>query len=228
MYSALLLNGGVGKRFGAEAPKQFTRVNGLPIVVYSLLAIDRVEAIDEIVLNYPPGWRDSLEKIVRDYAVGTAVRYVEAGESRHESVARMLPLARNEHVILHESARPLVGTDDFQAIIDEPAVNVTYALDIPFTVAPVDPGTGLVTGSLERDRLRNVQLPQKYALADLAHAHAYARERGLVFTEDATLCTVAGHEVAFLAGRDRNIKITKLQDLHLANHLLRDVEEVDE
>jgi 2-C-methyl-D-erythritol 4-phosphate cytidylyltransferase len=172
------------------------------------------------VLNYPDGWQEDVEKTAIDYAIRTPITYVPAGRSRHESVALMLPHCANEHVIVHETARPLVTARDFRRLIAYEHDDVSYMLPIPFTVAPVDPDTHRVTGSLDRDRLRNVQLPQKFRRATLAAAHEYAVEHGQSFTEDATLCAVAGFEVRFIDGSDRNFKVTTQTDVRLAAHLL--------
>lgn len=220
MYTLMLLNGGIGSRVAAGRPKQFIDVAGRPIIVYSLVAADAVPEIDQIVLNYPEGFREEIERLVSDYAVQTPVVYVPAGASRHESVAAMLPACGNDRVLIHESARPMVTATDFAQLIADPRDNVSLMLPIPFTVAPVDPETELVTGSLERDRLRNVQLPQKFLKTDLAHAHERAREERLLFTEDATLCTATGHKVHFIDGQDTNIKVTTPTDVKLAAFLL--------
>jgi 2-C-methyl-D-erythritol 4-phosphate cytidylyltransferase len=220
MYSLLLLNGGIGARVAAGRPKQLVKVKGLPILVYSLVAADAVEEIDQIVLNYPEGWRGAVEEIVADYAIQTPVTYVEAGSTRHESVARMLSSATNDDVVIHESARPLVGTEDFTTLLAAPGRNVSLMLEIPFTVAPVDPETRTVTGYLERSTLRNVQLPQKFAKADLEDAHRRAAADGRSFTEDATLVATSGYEVLFIDGSDRNIKVTTPTDVQLATFLL--------
>ncbi|ROS78553.1 2-C-methyl-D-erythritol 4-phosphate cytidylyltransferase [Cellulomonas sp. PhB143] len=225
MYSLLLLNGGIGARVAAGQPKQLIKVRGIPILVYSLVAADAVESIDQIVLNYPDGWHDTVRQIVSDYAIKTPVVYVPAGASRHDSVAAMLSSASNDHVVIHETARPLVRTGDFARLVADPNANVSFMLDIPFTVAPVDSEQKVVTGYLERSGLRNVQLPQKFAKADLEQAHGYAREQGRTFTEDATLVAVAGHTVHFIDGDDRNIKVTTPTDVRLATYLLTDHEE---
>ena len=220
MYSLILLNGGIGKRAAAGRPKQLVDVNGIPILVYSLVAADAVESITQIVLNFPPGWRDDVERVVTDYAIKTPVVLVEAGATRHESVARMLGECTEAHVVVHESARPIVTTADFEKLIADPNANVSYMLPISFTVAPVEPGSHRVTGSLDRSTLRNVQLPQKFEKATLEAGHAYAKTQGLVFTEDATLCAVAGADVFFLEGDDRNIKVTTPLDVRIAGFLL--------
>lgn len=228
MYSLLLLNGGVGARVGAGQPKQLLKVRGIPILVYSLVAVDEIEEVTQIILNYPPGWREQVEQVLQAYAIKTTVTFVEAGDSRHSSVAAMLPHAENDKVIIHEAARPLATKDDFENLIAAPQENVSLMLSIPFTVAPVDPNTHEVTGSLERDRLRNVQLPQKFNKAHLQEAHEYAVANDKVFTEDATLVAVAGKPVHFIEGASQNFKVTTPVDVRLATYLLQEDEGEDE
>jgi 2-C-methyl-D-erythritol 4-phosphate cytidylyltransferase len=228
MYSLVLLNGGVGVRAETSRPKQLVNVRGIPILVYSLVAVDAVAEITQIIVNYPQGWREQVERIIEDYAIRTPVTLVEAGASRHESVALMLATCDQERVIIHESARPLVRTRDFAALIAAPHENVAFMLPIPFTVAPVDPVTREVTGSLERARLRNVQLPQKFLTRDLAAAHEFARERGETYTEDSTLVAVSGHPVHFIDGTDTNIKVTTPTDVRLAGFLMQETDADDE
>ncbi|HLR28404.1 MAG TPA: 2-C-methyl-D-erythritol 4-phosphate cytidylyltransferase [Ruania sp.] len=228
MYSLLLLNGGIGARVGAGQPKQLLKVRGIPILVYSLVAVDEIEEVTQIVLNYPPGWREQVEQVLQAYAIKTPVTFVEAGDSRHSSVAAMLPHAQNDKVIIHEAARPLVTRQDFESLIAAREENVSLMLQIPFTVAPVDPNTREVTGSLERDRLRNVQLPQKFNKAHLQEAHEHALSSGKVFTEDATLVAVAGKPVHFIDGPSQNFKVTTPVDVRLATYLLQEDEGEDE
>ncbi|MFV0285133.1 MAG: 2-C-methyl-D-erythritol 4-phosphate cytidylyltransferase [Demequina sp.] len=227
MISLLLLNGGVGARAKTAGPKQFVKINGVPILVYSLKEADEVEAITQIVVNYPAGHRDTVEQIVKDYAIATPVVYAEAGTTRQESVARLLDEATNDVVMIHESARPLVRAADFRALAESAHANVGFMREISFTVAPVDPETQRVTGSLERARLRNVQLPQKFSKADLRAGHEFAIASGLTFTEDATMCADAGIDVFFVEGDERNLKVTTPGDVNLATHLLRHEGEED-
>lgn len=224
MHSLILLNGGIGSRIGADRPKQFLKINGIPILVYSLIAIDRVESIGEIIMNYPNGWRVKVEKLIADYAIKTPITLVDAGDTRHASVAAMLPHCTSDSVVIHEAARPLVTTNDFEQLIASPEDNISLMLEIPFTVAPVDPETSEVTGSLDRSRLRNVQLPQKFNKAALIDAHRQSAERGIVFTEDATLVATSGYRVVFIPGRDENFKVTTPTDIQLASYLTQEPE----
>ncbi|PSW19457.1 2-C-methyl-D-erythritol 4-phosphate cytidylyltransferase [Photobacterium sanctipauli] len=220
MYSLILLNGGVGSRVAADRPKQFLNINGIPIIVFSLVAADGCDEINEIVINYPHGWLEQTQKIVEKYGIKKAVKYVEAGATRHESVALMVSECSSDNVIIHESARPMITSDDFQSLVEHHASNVSYMHEIPFTVAPVEPETGKVTGYLERSKLRNVQLPQKFVKSELESAHTMAKDKGLNFTEDATLLASMGFEVLFTDGSDNNFKVTTPVDVKVAGFLL--------
>ncbi|MGP5624936.1 IspD/TarI family cytidylyltransferase [Brachybacterium alimentarium] len=228
MYSLILLNGGIGSRTGASQPKQLLKLRGIPILVYALVSADRVEKISQIVVNYPPEWREQIEEVLQAYAISTPVTLVEAGHSRHASVAAMLPHCTNDDVIIHESARPLVRESDFRGLIESKHKNVSLMSEISFTVAPVDPETSEVTGSLDRARLRNVQLPQKFSKADLEASHERAVREDIEFTEDATLVADSGFPVHFIDGSDENFKVTTNTDLKTAGFLLRPEEDDNE
>lgn len=215
------MNGGVGKRLAAGFPKQFIRLNGIPILAYTLATLNKLPEVTEIVINYPEGEEDTVRKIIADYGVTKPVKFVAPGVTRHQSVEKLIEAASNQHILLHEAARPFASHDEFAALIKNPAANVTLVSEIPFTVAPIDAATNTVSGYLERSTLRNVQLPQKFALADLKKAHEYAKSNNIETTEDATLCALAGIEVKLQNGSDKNFKITTPVDLELANTYVR-------
>lgn len=223
-YSLLLLNGGVGSRVKSNEPKQLIKINGVPMIVYSLVSACAVDEFDEIIVNYPVGYKDTIKDIVSDYSISKKVVFVEAGQTRQESVCKMLSHCKNNSIILHESARPLVTKEQFQKLINSEHANVGLMTKIPFTVAPVDPKNKKVTGNLDREMLRNVQLPQKFSLADLKNAHEWAMTSEKQYTEDATLCADYGLDVFFLEGSESNIKVTNPNDIRIAGFLLGDKE----
>jgi 2-C-methyl-D-erythritol 4-phosphate cytidylyltransferase len=214
-HDLVLLNGGFGGRARTGLPKQFTQIAGRPMLAYSLAAADAADGIGQIIINYPGGWRETVERVVADCGVGTPVRVVPAGATRQESVAAMLPHCTSSRVLIHESARPMVTASDFTAIMGSPHPNVTYVRPIPFTVARVD-DAGMVVGHIDRDLLRDVQLPQRFVWADLLAAHEYAARSDRVWTEDAALCVAAGFDVHTATGPDCNIKVTTPGDVTVA------------
>jgi 2-C-methyl-D-erythritol 4-phosphate cytidylyltransferase len=219
-HTLLLLNGGRGLRARTEGPKQFTKINGIPLLVYALIAADAEPRIGEIILNHPPSHRALTEEVLRDWAIATPVTLLEAGRTRHESVRKLVERASGKYVLVHEAARPMVTAEDFATLIDSGYDDVSFVLPLAFTVAPVDASQGKITGYIERDGLRNVQLPQRYLRQDLVDAHRWAAERGLDYTEDATLVTAFGRDVHFIEGKEANLKVTTPFDMRMAAMLL--------
>ena len=54
MITAILLMGGSGLRFGSPHPKQFHRISGKKIYLYTLERFLETELFDQILLACPP------------------------------------------------------------------------------------------------------------------------------------------------------------------------------
>jgi len=219
-YSFLLLSGGVGSRINIGKPKQYINLNGTPMIIYSLMAIKEIKEIKELIINYPKGEKKNLKKFIKLSGIDKKITFVKAGETRQESVNKMLKKVNYNNLIIHEAARPLVNKNTFLNLINAKFKNCGYMHEIPFTVAPVNPDTRLVTGSLKRDNLRNVLLPQKFQTQPLKKAHKKSIKNNKIFTEDACLFVENGYKFHFIDGSDTNIKVTYRSDLILAESIL--------
>ena len=217
----VLLAGGVGKRMGKPAPKQFLLLVGKPLIIHVAEAISGIDSIGEIVVTCPAEHIDDTAALLRNHGLDRRIRCVAGGASRQESVQLGLAaLSACDTVIIHEAVRPLVSSAEFQALIADAAPNAFYGIPIPFTVLR---GRDKVEGILDRDELVNVQLPQKFAYAPLVKAHAEAAAAGESYTEDASLFYARGAgEVKILKGSERNLKITHPSDLITAEALYAD------
>lgn len=222
MYTLLLLNGGLGSRFGGGEPKQLVRINQIPMFIYSLRAALSVSAISRIVINYPSGWKPTFKHLLRDYGLLERVEMTSAGSSRQDSVRKMLDYVKddkNQLVLIHEAARPLVDEADFQKLIDFGGENVGFSIEIPFTVLELDEGKSCLQKSLDRNLLCNVQLPQKFNRDSLYKAHKRAASDNVSFTEDASLIHHYGEKMQFIEGFPENIKVTNSIDRRIAEFL---------
>ncbi len=219
-YSLLLLSGGTGSRINIGKPKQYAELHGIPMIMYSIMAIKDIEEITELVVNYPKNEKKTLKKLIKLSSFDKKVIYVKAGNTRQESVFAMLKRIKTENVIIHEAARPIVDKSTFKNLMKSKYENCGYMHEIPFTVAPVDPKSKTVTGSLDRDKLRNVLLPQKFNTQKLKKAHKKALKENRVFTEDACLFVDSNEVFNFIDGSDKNIKVTYRSDLMQAESFL--------
>jgi 2-C-methyl-D-erythritol 4-phosphate cytidylyltransferase len=214
---AILLAAGRSTRMGGSVPKQLVLIAGRPLVLYSLDVLLAHPAVGTIVLTHPPGEKTALAAALPP-GVGERLVMVEGGETRQESVRRALEAVTTQRVLLHETARPLITAAliDRVVAVDAPAVVPTHA--IPFSVSI---GGDVMEAEIDRSTLHDVQLPQAFDTAILRAAHERARQRGESVTEDGVLVFRLGHEVRFVTGLPRNLKVTYPVDLTLVESVLR-------
>ena len=181
MYSLALLNGGVGTRVAAGQPKQFIVVKGIPILVYSLVAADAVDTISQIVLNYPRRLarrrREDRHRLRDQDPDHVRARPAGPGTSRSR---RMLPHHR-ERARDHPRVGPAAGHRR-RLRADHPRTSTRTSATCSRSRSRSRRSTRRphrVTGSLDRDTLRNVQLPQKFSKSTLVAAHEYAAREGV-------------------------------------------------
>lgn len=212
MYSAIILAGGTGSRMHQSVPKQFLALAGKPMIMHTLERLERIDEIDEIIVSCHPQYKQLLEMNIAAYMLKKTYKIIDGGNTRQASAYLGVQEAKNEDVIIHEAARPFVTTQEFITLMEDEAENVTYGLDIPFTVSVRT--DNMVTGLLERDKLVNIQLPQKFKRAHLLAVYEQAERDGLVFTEDTSLLYYYDQApVKVLEGTPNNVKITNSVDL---------------
>jgi 2-C-methyl-D-erythritol 4-phosphate cytidylyltransferase len=221
MYSLLLLSGGSGKRTQLDYPKQFHLLNGHPMMAYALIAASKIEKINEIVVNFPPGYKEQTEEIIRAYVPRLPTILVECGATRQESTRILAKNATNDRVILHESARPTVDDRQIAELIAHPGENVSFCAPIYFSLCEVDTDQGQMIRRIDREKTMNIQLPQKFSRDVLSRAHQRAFDQGLSFTEDAMLCKeMTGCDIFYHLGSAANVKITTKEDFLFASAFL--------
>lgn len=218
MFSAIVLAGGTGSRARQAMPKQFMTIAGKPMIMHILERLDQLDGIAEIVVPCFPDHKEQLEKDIRAYMLTKTYHVIDGGDSRQESTRLGLMAAKEDQVLIHEAARPFVTREEFQALLDTPHPSVTYGVNIPFTVSLAEDGR--LVSLLDRSRLVNIQLPQKFPRQALLDAHNRAAAEHRLFTEDASILHhYDGREIRILPGSHWNLKITEPVDFAVAEKI---------
>lgn len=205
---AVVVAAGSGSRFGA--PKQFAELDGKPLVQYAIDAA--LECCEGVVVVIPP--EGCPVELSGD------VRIRSGGGSRSESVRAGLEAVPEDAdiVVLHDAARPLASQSLFRKVVQavtDGADGATPAVLLSDTVKEID--GDVVVSTLDRERLVAVQTPQAFRHDILRQAHADAAEA----TDDAALVERIGGKVVVVVGDPRNLKVTRPEDLHVAQLLAR-------
>jgi len=213
---------GSGSRLGADLPKAFVPLGGVPLLRRSAQALIDGGA-GRVVVVAPSSYLEATGSALEGLTVPWAV--VAGGQRRQDSVAAGLSALEDmppEAVVLvHDAARPLVPAAVVRATID--AVRGGAVAVIP-AVPVVDSLRQLRAGGsvgVDRSEFRAVQTPQAFHRQALVEAHAFVAAEGLEVTDDAAACEAHGHAVELVPGHADALKITEPLDLILAEAILR-------
>ncbi len=203
--------------------KQHILLDGQPVLLRTLLALQAVDAIDEILLITREQDAEHFAALAKEYGVTKINRIVRGGNTRQQSVANGLAALPPEATLvgIHDGARPLVTAEVVEAVIAEAKTHggAAVAVKVKDTLKQTDTD-GFITATPDRSCLWRVQTPQVFAREPFCTAMATAIANGRDFTDDCQLMEQAGHPVKLVAGLDTNLKLTTPEDVRLAEAIL--------
>ncbi|CAN5328276.1 bifunctional 2-C-methyl-D-erythritol 4-phosphate cytidylyltransferase/2-C-methyl-D-erythritol 2,4-cyclodiphosphate synthase [soil metagenome] len=218
----IVVAAGSGTRLGAEQPKAFVEVRGVPILERALAGVfGSVEPAQVVVVA--PASHLAAARAIAARAAGAAsgaISVVVGGGTRQESVANGLAALDPdvEVVLVHDAARALTPSVLFDRVVRAVVASgagVIPSLPVSDTIKRVAGTTVLET--VDRSALVHVQTPQGFPRAQLVAAYASAAQE---HTDDAALFSAAGHPVEIVEGEARAFKITTPWDLARAENVL--------
>jgi len=231
--TAILPAAGLGTRMGAETPKQFLSLDGVPLLLFTLRRLAACPAITDFIIATRSEEVGSVAATVASENFSQPVRVVRGGDSRQDSVSNALSEASPEAdlILVHDAVRPMVTRDMIERVIAEADICDAAILGIPAmdTVKEVKRATpqggatdvALIIATIPRERVVLAQTPQVFRASLLLEAFARARADGVTASDEAGLVERIGHDVHVVAGSDRNLKITRPGDMELAEFYLR-------
>lgn len=222
----VIVAAGVGVRAGPGEPKQFRPILGVPMLLRALRPFTSHPEVVHVVVALPPGYverpPDWLGKLR-----GDRLTLVAGGAERAASVrAALSALPREAAVVLvHDAARPFVGRETIDAVIElaRGGVGAIAAVPVSDTIKEIVEARR-VTRTVERDRLWRAQTPQGFPRVMIDQAYAALRRNGATPTDDAEVCERAGFPVEVVADAAHNLKITTADDFRIAEALARELQ----
>lgn len=220
MNVAVILAGGVGRRFGANIPKQFMSLNGKMVIQYSIDAMRESGVIDYVVVVTSRGWFDYLQKL-------TGVdRIVGGGVNRTDSVYNGLLACPvdTRYVLFQDAGRPFIQREHIKKCIQElQKGEVSYVgtvEEITDALVEVDEAER-IRNTLFRESVRLYQTPEAFDYPTMLKHYANLTEN---FTDIATPLVNAGLFGKVITSPDINTKITFARDLARAEQAIKYVD----
>ncbi len=224
-YWALIPAAGVGARMQADRPKQYLPLLGKTVIEHTLERFVQHPAIRGIVVAL--GAADAYWAGL-DFNPDKAFYTAEGGAERSDSVLNALKVLQ-EHarptdwVLVHDAARPCLHARDIDTLITAcraDAVGGILATPVRDTMKRADEAQR-IRRTEEREGLWHALTPQMFRLQDLTRALESALAEGVNITDEASAMEYVGQRPRLVEGRGDNIKITRAQDLDLAEFFLR-------
>ena len=227
MNVAIIAAAGQGTRLGGKRAKQFQELGGIPVIIHTLRRFERSATIADVIVVLPSSETSSFLALASRYELRKLARVVAGGESRTESIWRGLQAIRAttaEIVAVHDGVRPFVSPEEIDRTVRAAEETGAAILAAPATDTIKEVEGGRVRRTLERAALWHAQTPQCFRYELLRRAYEKAIAAHLEATDDSALVEQLGVAPSIVEGHARNIKITRPEDIALAEILLRDYE----
>ncbi len=223
-YWAIVPAAGVGSRMGAEIPKQYLHLLGKPLIEHTLMRLLQFSALQGVIVAVSPYdkyWRRL--PISRHPKVCT----VEGGHERGDSVRNALRLLRDrldklDWVLVHDAARPCIQQENIHTLcneVDEHLVGGILGIPVSDTIKRVNENFGIVD-TVDRRALWRAQTPQIFRYGLLREALELAARGSRLVTDEASALEAMDYCPLMVEGRCDNIKVTRPEDLAMAELIL--------
>lgn len=232
MNYAIILAAGVGQRMrNSGLPKQFLKLMGKPIIVYTLEKFEECGEIDRVIVVCHGSYVEHMNSLIQLYHISKADKVIVGGNDRQNSLQKGLDAVVEEGgtntdiVVIHDGVRPLVDL----SIVHE-NIRIARQYGCAITVHPVTE-TVVITGTEDaamedfkkREDTYSMTSPQTFRLGSILEAY---RETELSANGDIPLLDAAmvyaraGGEVHLVKEQGVNLKITTPEDYYFLKAML--------
>ena len=230
MIFAGIVAGGSGTRMkNVGVPKQFIRILGKPMIIYTVQKFAEQRHINDIYIGIKTDWHEFMDQLLEEYQIDRQrVHVIDGGSDRNETVMNIVSAIKAKHrvkkgdiILTHDAVRPFVT----EKIIEDNIIGAlkysacgTYVKCIDTIIRSNDAET--VDSTLDRSTLYRAQTPQSFDITLLdKYYNQLDDEQKSKLTDTCSIFTSVGEKIHIVEGDVINIKITTENDLIIANLL---------
>jgi 2-C-methyl-D-erythritol 4-phosphate cytidylyltransferase len=220
--AAVVVAAGKGERFG-QGGKVLAEAGGRPLLAWSLDALAGAVTVRDVVIVAGMHTERAIADLVATGRWSNVSRIVRGGATRHQSVVAGVSAVADDIdvVLIHDAARPLVASGQFDACAELARETGAAILAAPVADTLKRVRNGAIEATVSRADLWGAQTPQGFRLVEYRRALDAVSGVDAEFTDDASIYEYLGQPVAILPGTSHNIKVTQPGDLLLVDLLLR-------
>lgn len=218
--TAVIPAAGIGKRFSGDVKKQFFTIFDNTVLYYTLTALNRSFPFEEFILGGSSDDFPFMENQLKMTGISN-YRLAVGGAERYETVYNCLKAVKTEFVLVHDAVRPFISRDLVNTVIEKAKREGAAICGLPVrdTLKKVSGGT--VEKTVNRDEYILSHTPQVFKTAVLKKAVENAGEFDMIITDEAQAMELYRKSVAWVPSSPDNIKLTYIEDIGLAESLVR-------
>lgn len=231
MNYAVILAAGVGQRMRSGGmPKQFLKLMGKPIIIYTLEKFEDCQDIDRIILVCHGAYLDLMNELITLYKLKKISKVVVGGKDRQASLQAGLDAIYSDNakdedlVLIHDGVRPLVGENTIRENIRVAgkygcAVTVHQVAE---SVVVTDTMDANLESFKKRDDTYSLTSPQTFTIKEIKKLNLTDTCDGseMPLLDAAMIFASAGGNVKLVKEQNNNIKVTTPEDYYYLKAML--------
>lgn len=224
MNIGIILAGGTGTRVGAEVPKQFIKVQGKPILAYTLEIFQNNKNIDVLEIVCHKDWKEEVRKICAEYGITKTKWICTGGSSFQESTMNGVfhlkgKIEKDDIVVISFGVSPMTPQEDIDDSIRVCGFhgNAIASTDIDLCTCVKDDEYS-TTQSIVRETLKGFANPWTFKFGELCGAYEKAMDSGILDDLEphtTSLYLALGKKLWFSQSTSALCKITHKSDLDM-------------
>ncbi len=205
--------------------KLFLNINDLPIIVYTLLAFEKCEMIDEIIVPTREDLISEIKALCNKHSITKVKSVICGGSTRSESVLNGVIAANGKFdlIAIHDAARPFISDKIITETINAASRFGAAAPGVPIKDTVKKAESNIITETIPRETLTAIQTPQIFDSDLIAGALKNAVDKSLPITDDCSAAEMIGMKIYLTEGDYFNIKITTPEDMVFASAIYKKI-----
>lgn len=228
---AVILAGGTGKRMGnVKLPKQFLEIQHIPVIILTIQNILKTQLFDEILIVIHADWQDYLKELLLNYHVDTThLAIIEGGKERLNSIENALDFLKGvasakDIIVFCDAVRPFVTHSILYNAVEETKKYGATVAVCPVKDTMMVVKNDVVTDMPPRTTLFHGQAPDSFEFKLIYDSvKKLTPSQRQIITGTAQICQLNDIPIHTFMGDERNIKITTIMDMFLANAIYKEM-----
>lgn len=234
MNYAIILAAGIGTRIkNLSIPKQYYKINGIPIIMYTIKKFVDLNCFNQIYLTIDKDCYDYMKTLLRKYIKNhEKIQLVIGGKERIDSIHNVIKkidyetINNDDIIVVHDGVRPFVTNEIILNSIECAEKYGACVTSSPVNDTILQSKNGEYVDNIPvRSTLFCGQSPDTFNLKKFIEMiNELNKDQKAKITGTSDICTFYNVPIRMIKGNNLNFKITTDADLKIAELLLKEME----